>query len=557
MAVNKNNPLAKLIQLILEDKKEIVSIYFFAILSGLVQLSLPLGVQAIISFVLGASMVTSIYVLIFVVVLGVFLVGAFQINQMKIIEKIQQNIFVRNTYKFAEVIPQIDLLKSNKYYLPEKINRFFDVMSIQKGISKLLLDIPIASIQIVFGLVLLSFYHPIFIVFGFLLLSTLFLILRYTGKKGIDTSYEESTHKYEVVAWFGEIARMIKSFKFRHGTKLNISKADERADKYIKARTDHFKVLLLQFKALVFFKVLISATMLIVGTYLLLSQQLNIGEFIAAEIVILSIISAVEKLIGSISSIYDVITGLEKLSSVTDSPLEKNGKVHFKSINSGISIELSDSSIVYENGKSILKGINLKIPSNSIVSVSGCSGSGKSSFINLLGGYLGDNNGGVLINNIALGNYNLESLRKKIGVYISNSEVFEGTVLENITMGRKGISEEEITSLALKLGFNAFVSSLRNGFETKVDSAGKKMPSKMIKMIIILRAFVDKPDLLLLDEPFEGFDDDVKKSLLSYILNDLEDSTVVISTNFKEFIDKAKMNILLENGEINITKNNK
>ena len=176
-------PLSRIIQLILTDRKDIVSIYFFAIMSGLVQLSLPLGVQAIISFVLGATMVTSIYVLIFVIVLGVFLVGAFQINQMKIIEKIQQNIFVRNTYLFAEVLPQIDLMKSNNYYLPEKITRFFDVMSVQKGISKLLLDIPIASIQIIFGLLLLSFYHPIFIAFGFLLLLFLVLILWFTGKK--------------------------------------------------------------------------------------------------------------------------------------------------------------------------------------------------------------------------------------------------------------------------------------------------------------------------------------------------------------------------------------
>lgn len=554
MASNKNKPLAKLIQLIFEDKKEIVSIYFFAILSGLVQLSLPLGVQAIISFVLGASMVTSIYVLIFVVVLGVFLVGAFQINQMKIIEKIQQNIFVRNTYRFAEVIPQIDLLKSNNYYLPEKINRFFDVMSIQKGISKLLLDIPIASIQIIFGLVLLSFYHPIFIVFGFLLLSTLFLILRYTGKRGIETSYDESTYKYEVVAWFGEIARMIKSFKFRHGTKLNLIKADERADKYIVARTNHFKVLLLQFKALVLFKVLISATMLIVGTYLLLSQQLNIGEFIAAEIVILSIIGAVEKLIGSISSIYDVITGLDKLSSVTDSPLEQNGKVIFKSINSGISIELIDSTILYSNNKTVLKELNVKIPSNSIVSVSGDSGSGKSSFINLIGGYLGDNNGGVLINNIALGSYNLASLRKKVGVYLSNSDVFEGTIMENITMGRKGISEEQITQLSIQLGFQSFVSSLKNGFETFVDSSGNKLPSKMVKMIILIRAFIDKPDLLLLDEPFEGFSDNIKSSLMNYILNDLVDTTVVVATNYKEYIKNAKINIALENGRINVSK---
>ena len=548
-------PLSRIIQLILTDRKDIVSIYFFAIMSGLVQLSLPLGVQAIISFVLGATMVTSIYVLIFVIVLGVFLVGAFQINQMKIIEKIQQNIFVRNTYLFAEVLPQIDLMKSNNYYLPEKITRFFDVMSVQKGISKLLLDIPIASIQIIFGLLLLSFYHPIFIAFGFLLLLFLVLILWFTGKKGIETNYVVSTHKYEVAAWFGEIGRVVKSFKFRHGTQLNISKADEKSVKYIKARTKHFSVLLLQYKALVLFKVLITVTMLAVGTYLLLEQKLNIGEFIAAEIVILSIIGAVEKLIGSISNVYDVITGLEKLSSVTESPLEKNGKVEFKSINSGVSVELTDCNITYPNNKTVLKNMNFKIPSNSIVGITGCSGSGKTSLLNLLSGNLGDDNGGVLINNIALGNYNLESLRKKMGVFLYNTDVFEGTVLENITMGRQGITQEEITKLAYELGFSSFIQSLKNGFETEVDPAGKKMSTTSVQIIILLRAFIEKPDFLLLEEPWNNFNKELKDSFIDFIFNKMEDTTLVIATNDSSYLEKVDIVLELNKGEVLVSKN--
>ena len=548
-------PLSRIIQLILTDRKDIVSIYFFAIMSGLVQLSLPLGVQAIISFVLGATMVTSIYVLIFVIVLGVFLVGAFQINQMKIIEKIQQNIFVRNTYLFAEVLPQIDLMKSNNYYLPEKITRFFDVMSVQKGISKLLLDIPIASIQIIFGLLLLSFYHPIFIAFGFLLLLFLVLILWFTGKKGIETNYVVITHKYEVAAWFGEIGRVVKSFKFRHGTQLNISKADEKSVKYIKARTKHFSVLLLQYKALVLFKVLITVTMLAVGTYLLLEQKLNIGEFIAAEIVILSIIGAVEKLIGSISNVYDVITGLEKLSSVTESPLEKNGKVEFKSINSGVSVELTDCNITYPNNKTVLKNMNFKIPSNSIVGITGCSGSGKTSLLNLLSGNLGDDNGGVLINNIALGNYNLESLRKKMGVFLYNTDVFEGTVLENITMGRQGITQEEITKLAYELGFSSFIQSLKNGFETEVDPAGKKMSTTSVQIIILLRAFIEKPDFLLLEEPWNNFNKELKDSFIDYIFNKMEDTTLVIATNDSSYLEKVDIVLELNKGEVLVSKN--
>ena len=177
MAISSNS-FGKLSELIKLERKEISSIYFFAILNGLVQLSLPLGIQAIIGFVLGATMVTSVYVLIYFVVLGTLVVGILNIYQMKIIEKIQQKIFVRYTFNMGLKIPGFDLLSIDKYYLPDKINYFFDILTVQKGISKLLLDIPIATIQIILGLVLLSFYHPLFIVFGFLLLLILFLLLR-------------------------------------------------------------------------------------------------------------------------------------------------------------------------------------------------------------------------------------------------------------------------------------------------------------------------------------------------------------------------------------------
>ena len=120
------SPLKRVQALIQEHKKEVTSIYLFSILGGIVNLSLPLGVQTIIGLVMGATMVTSIYVLIFLVVLGVFLMGLFQINQMKIIESIQQKIFAHYAYDFAQKLPSLDLKQMDKYHIPEKVNRFFD-----------------------------------------------------------------------------------------------------------------------------------------------------------------------------------------------------------------------------------------------------------------------------------------------------------------------------------------------------------------------------------------------------------------------------------------------
>ena len=543
----KTNPLLRLFNLIVLDKKEITSIYFFAILNGLVQLSLPLGVQAIISFVIGASMVTSIYILITIVVIGVWIVGVLQVNQMKIIERIQQKIFLRNVFEFAEIIPKIDLKKSNNYYLPEKVNRFFDTISIQKGVSKLLLDIPIASIQVIFGILLLSFYHPIFIVFGFLLLFTLLLILRLTSKKGWTTSLEESKNKYAVVGWFGEIARVIKSFKFRQSSNLNIQKTDDITVKYLRARTSHFQVLLFQYKALILFKVLITATMLVVGTYLLLNQILNIGEFIAAEIVILSIIAAIEKLIGSLDSIYDIITGLEKLATVSESVVEKNGTIPYQSNNKGVSIELKNGEISYDSTSLILQNINLKISANSIIAITGEEGVGKTSLLNFLSGNYQFDKGGFLVNDIPFQNYDLETIRNRMGLFLNQQEIFEGSLLQNITVGRSDIKVEKINQIANECGFQGFINSFQNGFETELDPAGKKLATSSVNKIVLLRALVNEPDILFLEEPWLAFNEKTKGKLIDYLLKIRMKTTIFIVSNDSNFVSKCDYKIQLEN----------
>ncbi len=555
MENKSSKPLHKLWDLLSLEKKEIASIYFYAILSGMVQLSVPIGVQAIIGFVMGASMVTSIYVLVVIIVLGVLIVGIMQINQMKIIEKIQQNIFTRYAFKFAETIPRLDLKKIDSYYLPEKVNLFFDTITLQKGLSKLLLDTPTASIQILFGLILLSFYHPAFILFGLLLVFILWLILKLTSSKGLSTSMEESKYKYFVVAWIEEMARVIRSFKFSQGTHLNLTKTDENVVGYLKARTAHFKVLVFQYKSLVAFKVSITLAMLVVGTILLLDQQINIGEFIAAEIVILTIISSVEKLIGSLDSVYDVITGLEKLATVTEAELEHEGKYPLIHENTGLCIEMINFEFSYNEDYKVLNGINIEIPSNSLVCLKGDEGVGKSTFLQVLSGNYTDYKGKILINKLPLRNYTLQSLRESIGVYMYSQDIFNGTLWENISMGKEEITPDKISKIADLLGISDYIYTLPYGFESKIKTSGEKLPSSISKKILLLRAFVNNPRLLLLDEPWANFEPETQQKIINYIQFLKLNTTIIIITNDEEFAKKSDYQLILKKGECNFIKN--
>ena len=531
---NVLSPVARIWNLVREERSDITGIYFYAVLNGLIQLSLPVGIQAIIGFILAGTLSASLVLLISLIIAGVLLVGLMQINQMKIIEKIQQKIFVRYAYAFADHIPRLDLKKVDSFYLPELVNRFFDTIALQKSISKLLLDLPAATIQIFFGLILLSFYHPSFILFGVILVLLLWLILYATGNKGLKSSLAESSYKYAVAAWFEELARVVKSFKFSSGSLLHLKKADERTVNYLSARTKHFSILLLQYRTLVAFKVAITAAMLIVGVILLLNQQINIGQFVAAEIIIITVINSIEKIIINLDSVYDVLTSVEKINKLIDKPVEGSG-TYISETGKGISIKANNIGFGYDDSP-VLSGISFHIKAGEKVCIAGKDGSGKSTLLKLLTGVYNELAGSLSINDVPIGNYHLPSLRKEMGIFLLQESIFQGTLWENITMGKE-VNKEYLSNLVQQTGLIHFLQALPLGYDTELDPAGKRLPQNVTQKILLVRALVHQPQLLLLEEPWRGIDDPYKTNIRQLLLS-LE-ATVIVATNDEQFMPHA------------------
>ena len=551
MTYKKITPIVaarKLVAILQLDKKEVSAIYIYAILAGLVQLVTPLGIQSIIGFVMAGALSTSIVVLITVVVLGVFLNGLFQIRQLQIIEKIKQKIYTRDALSFADKIPHLNIEKLDNYYLPELVNRFFDTITLQKGIEKILLEIPAAFIQILFGIILLSLYHPVFIAFGIVLVVLLYVILATTLPKGFTKNLLASDYKYKTAAWLQELARVVKTFKYAKKTSLHIEKTDELVSNYLIARTSYFKILLTQFWSLVAFKIIITAAMLIVGVYLLLNQQINIGQFIAADIVILAVISSVEKLILTLDKAYDTLTAIEKLDKIKSAELESAGNETIAGSN-GMKIDFKNVSFNYPNGKNVLNEINIEIQSGEKVLIVGNSGSGKSTLLRLLTGTFTNFSGAIRINNVALGSYAIDSLRSNTGVLISQQDIFQGTIRDNITMGDSGVTNEELYQLTKSTGLESFIGGLEIGFDTDIDPAGKKLPEKIKQGILLARALFSRKTLLLLENPFDGLDTTAIESVREMMAK-LENVTMLVtagSNSHQEIFDKI---IYLQNGSI-------
>jgi len=450
---------------------------------------------------------------------------------MQIIEKIKQKIFTRYSFEFADRIPKLDIEKLDSYYLPELVNRFFDTVSLQKGIEKILLDIPTALIQIVFGIMLLSFYHPVFIGFGSVLLLLLYIILRNTLPNGFSASMQASDYKYKTASWLEEISRSIKSFKYSRGTSLNVEKTDILVTNYLNSRTTYFNILLAQFWSLIGFKVVIIAAMLIVGVVLLVDQQINIGQFIAADIVIITVMNSIEKLIINLDNVYDAFTSIEKMDKVTGAETEKSGTELISKTGDAIRVRFSNVSFHYPEGGNVLQNVSFLLNPGEKLCIMGNSGSGKSTALRLLTGAFRNFEGSVLINDIPIGNYSVGSLRASTGILLSQQDIFLGTLWENITMGNKDTSIAEITETLKLCGLTDFLESLPDGLDTPLDPTGKRLPMKIRQGILLARALVGHRKLVLLEDPFHGLEEKTKQEVLSFLKSDTESTVIITSTD--------------------------
>lgn len=547
---NNLTPWKRFLNLLALERKDILQIFYYAIISGMVALSLPLGIQAIVNLIQGAQISTSWIVLVSVVTVGVVFTGVLQLMQLRIIETIQQRIFVKASFELSYRFPKIKIEELLNYYPPELANRFFDTLTIQKGLSKVLIDVPSALLQVIFALILLSLYHPLFIVFGIVLLGTIYLVFQYTAKKGLQTSLEESKQKYKVAHWIQEIARSVSSFKLSGKTSMAIDKNDSLTEKYLKARENHFGIIKLQYVQLIVFKTVITLGLLIIGGMLVLDQRMNVGQFVAAEIIILLIIASIEKLISSLETLYDMLTALEKLGQVVDKPLESQEGEKID-LNDGIRLELNKISYhVPERERPVLENISIQINPKSRILLTGESGSGKSSLLRILSGILSPTSGDMFVNDFSIKGIHLNHYRSHIGLSLSEESPFKGTFKENLTLGDKSITDEQVLEALKNIELMQFLKELPNGLNTMIHPEGQKISYTISKKIVLTRAILKQPKLLILKDALDQFSEEETKSIINYLCNPTNPWALVVVSSNNYWKNYCKEIVCLKEGVI-------
>ena len=532
-------PLDRFWALVKIDARDLSILLSYTLVTGLLSLGVPLAAQAVVNTIAAGIFLQPLIVMTVLLFSGLLFVAVLRMYKLKLVETLQQRIFARVVMQLGARIPQIETQALSKEYMPELINRFFDVMTIQKAWGKLLLDVPASLLQVAIGLVLMAFYSPWLLAFDFAIISFILICSMVLGVGGIRTSIQESLEKYRVAEWLEDIGRCHISFKTHSFPNFILERSDQLVVNYLDARKSHFAVLFRQSLSTYLFQAFASAGILAIGGWLVINRQLTLGQLVAAELVVLNVLAALEKLIRNCDTYYDLLTGLDKVGHLTDLPLERRTGSQTADTTDGASIVMNDVCFSYNADAPVLQNLNLTIQAGERTSLVGASGAGKTTLAHILCGLLEPNSGAIEFAGMDVRDISLSAMRRCIGFVGDANEIFEGTIEENVRMGRAYVSHKDVRWALGLAQLTEDIARLPQGMSTPLVASGKNLSRGQVQRLLIARAVAHRPSLLILDEAFTGIDERTKLAIVEQLLDSANSWTLIDISHDAEVVKRS------------------
>ncbi|MEB3206514.1 MAG: ATP-binding cassette domain-containing protein [Vampirovibrionales bacterium] len=543
-------PFQRLLSTLQQDRRDLLVLVLYTVFAGLLTLAIPLAAQALVNTIAAGVFVQPLLVLTGLLFVGMIFAGILRVAQFSLVEILQQRIFARVALNLAERVPMICHRALMSDYPPELLNRFFDVIRVQKAMAKILLDGPAAALQIFVGLFLMGVYSPLLLVFDLFVLGFLLFVAFGLGRRGVITSLEESIEKYRVAGWLEELARCQVSFKVDGDRGYLFRRADAQVMGYLTARRGHFRILFSQMVANHFFQAVASAGILGLGGWLVINRQLTLGQLVASELVILILLAAMDKLVTLFQDWYDLLTAIEKIAHVTELPLERQDGKLLPTNAQGATLLCQDVSFTYQPNTSVLHRLSFSIKSGEVVSLVGASGAGKSTLAAMVCGLLEPSSGRVEVNGVDIRALDLAHLRYSVALVNDTNEIFDGTIEENIVVGRDNVTLEQLNWALEITQLNEDFRIWPDGLKTRLISAGRNLSRGQIQRLMIARAIADRPTLLILDEAFAGIDERTKLTILDALMAPENPWTILDISHDAEVVIRSQRILVLQDGKI-------
>ncbi|MCA9672625.1 MAG: ATP-binding cassette domain-containing protein [Myxococcales bacterium] len=524
------------------------AVLIYALFVGLLTLATPLAVQAMVNTITFGTVLQPLVVLTILLLVGLAGAGVLRVFETVVVESVQRRLFASSVADLVQRLTRTRATLHDRAHAPELVNRFFDVVSLQKAIASLLLDGLGLVLQSVVGLLILAFYHPLLLAFSVVLVLVLTVILGFVGRGAVYTSTLESKAKYRVVEWLQSVAAHPTTFNAASTAQAAVGRADDLTRGYLDARADHFKRVLRQTASLVALHAVASATLLGLGGWLVMKGQLTLGQLVAAELIVTAVVGSIAKFGKHLETYYDVTASVDKLGKLVDLPTEPlRGGQHVGG-EGPLPLALEGVGLAFDDSGSALRDITLELGAGEHVAVLGPGGSGKSLLLDVAAGLRQPSSGEVRIGGEALERLDLRRVRDDL-VLLRDTSLFAGSVFDNVAAGRP-LSLSAVRTVLEEVGVCARVDALPRGLDTEVTPSGAPLSSSARVLVAIARALAGRPRVLLLDGLLDGLDAETQKKALDALMSPERRLSVLIVSNDPAVHARADRVVTLVDGEL-------
>lgn len=522
---NRLSPLRRLMAFMRPEAQDIRTILVFSIVIGLLSLTTPLAVEAVVNTIAFGRYLQPLIVLSLIVLIFLGFRAGLNVLMTMVSEVIQRKLFVRTVEDLSYRLTRVPLSVWRKYHGPELVNRFFDIVAVQKITSKLLLDTLMLFLQTIIGLTVLAFYHPFLLGYDIGLLIMMSVVLWFIGRGAIKTATRESQLKYETASWLQEIVRHPSTYKFNGGLGFAINRADQLAAQYINERRAHFRILIRQISFAMVMQAIAATVLLALGGYLVIEGQMTLGQLVAAELIVTVILGSFAKLGKDLESFYDLMASVDKLGKLFDLPIEPINKLQLARRPGAYDLSLVD--LILSGGPT--QPANVKFESGHSYALFDSSELRRSKLMQALIGQAKPASGQVLLDDFRVDAIAAESLQEKISL-VTDIELFVGTIEENIRMGREQIGSHQVNEIVNRLGLGSSISKLPDGFGAQLAISGYPLSQGDAIRVVLARALTSIPGILFIDGLLDRLSDHDTIDVLSRLDEFKSDTTIIVAT---------------------------
>ncbi|TWT60499.1 peptidase domain-containing ABC transporter [Rubinisphaera italica] len=525
-----SKPLDRLIGLLKPELSDVGIIVVFAMITGLLALATPLAVETLVSTVAFGRFLQPVVILALILFAFLSFSAALRALQTYVVEIIQRRLFARIAADLAFRFPRVEISSLDGKYGREMANRFFEIVTVQKVTAQLLLDGISLILGTLIGMAVLAFYHPWLLGFDLILLASIALIIFVLGRKAVESSIKESKTKYRMAAWLQSLLSAETTFRHSNAAEFALAKADQMSYDYLKARKAHFRILMRQILFALGLQAIASTVLLGLGGWLVITGQLTLGQLVASELIVTVIVGSFAKLGKHMESYYDLLASVDKLGALFDLKVERqDGLIHYSSSGSVEVKAVNVSSKLADNHFSLNKfSFHLKSGDRLVLRADELNGTGL--LLDLLFGMREPTEGHVTIDGIDPRDFRPDVLRKHVQL-VRDMEMFLGTVAENLHLGRPEVSQHSMREVLENIGLLDDILRLPDGLETTLVENGYPLSQDQITKLVLARALLGSPSLLLIDRTLDTFSDQDAVNIAKEIMDKRHPWTVVLVTN--------------------------